>query len=107
MVDKEALYDLCRRALYIERATYTNLSRLIGQVVADCFTRGISASGRQFAFHFGLETCNEQRPSCLTKDLLGLATAWHRWSRGFTYGIIWGRTENITLHVDIMIILVH
>jgi tubulin alpha len=34
MVDKEALYDPCRRALDIERATYTNLSRLIGQVVS-------------------------------------------------------------------------
>jgi tubulin alpha len=34
MVDKEALYDLCRRALDIERAIYANLNRLIGQVVS-------------------------------------------------------------------------
>ncbi|EAX95926.1 alpha-tubulin 1, putative [Trichomonas vaginalis G3] len=34
MVDNEALYDLCRRALDIERPTYTNLNRLIGQVVS-------------------------------------------------------------------------
>jgi tubulin alpha len=36
--DKEALYDLFRRALDIERATYTNLSRLIGQVVSPLTT---------------------------------------------------------------------
>jgi tubulin alpha len=30
MVDKEPLYDLCRRALDIERPTYTNLNCLIG-----------------------------------------------------------------------------
>jgi tubulin alpha len=34
MVDNEARYDLCRRALDIERPTYTNLNRLIGQVAS-------------------------------------------------------------------------
>ena len=34
MVDNEALYDICRNALDIERPTYTNLNRLIGQVVS-------------------------------------------------------------------------
>ena len=32
MVDNEAIYDICRRNLDIERPTYTNLNRLIGQV---------------------------------------------------------------------------
>ncbi|EFX66570.1 hypothetical protein DAPPUDRAFT_116198 [Daphnia pulex] len=32
MVDKEAIYDICRRNLDIERPTYTNLNRLIGQI---------------------------------------------------------------------------
>ena len=32
MVDNEALYDICRRNLDIERPTYTNLNRLIAQV---------------------------------------------------------------------------
>jgi tubulin alpha len=32
MVDNEALYDVCRRNLNIERPTYTNLNRLIAQV---------------------------------------------------------------------------
>ena len=31
-LDNEALYDVCRRNLDIERPTYTNLNRLIGQV---------------------------------------------------------------------------
>ncbi|XP_037799597.1 tubulin alpha-8 chain-like [Penaeus monodon] len=34
MVDNEALYDICRRDLNIERPTYANLNRLIGQVVS-------------------------------------------------------------------------
>eukprot|EP00123_Amoebidium_parasiticum_P010173 comp19939_c0_seq1/m.24239 comp19939_c0_seq1/g.24239 ORF comp19939_c0_seq1/g.24239 comp19939_c0_seq1/m.24239 type:complete len:448 (-) comp19939_c0_seq1:92-1435(-) len=34
MVDNEAIYDICRRNLGIERPTYTNLNRLIAQVVS-------------------------------------------------------------------------
>lgn len=34
IVDNEAIYDVCRRNLDIERPTYTNLNRLIGQVVS-------------------------------------------------------------------------
>merc|ERR1712151_1213289 len=34
MVDNEAIYDLCRKNLDIERPTYTNLNRLIAQVVS-------------------------------------------------------------------------
>merc|ERR1712232_648290 len=34
MVDNEAIYDICRRNLDIERPTYSNLNRLIGQVVS-------------------------------------------------------------------------
>merc|ERR1719421_2365927 len=33
-VDNEALYDICRRNLDIERPTYTNLNRLLGQVIS-------------------------------------------------------------------------
>ncbi len=32
MLDNEAIYDICRRNLDIERPTYTNLNRLITQV---------------------------------------------------------------------------
>ncbi|XP_078001444.1 tubulin alpha-3 chain-like [Glandiceps talaboti] len=34
LVDNEALYDICRRSLDIERPTYSNLNRLISQVVS-------------------------------------------------------------------------
>merc|ERR1711936_266140 len=34
MVDNEAIYDICRTKLGIERPTYTNLNRIIGQVVS-------------------------------------------------------------------------
>ncbi|XP_055011425.1 tubulin alpha chain-like isoform X2 [Boleophthalmus pectinirostris] len=34
MVDNEAIYDICRRNLDIERPTFTNLNRLIGQIVS-------------------------------------------------------------------------
>ena len=34
MVDNEAIYDICRKNLGIERPTYTNLNRLIGQIVS-------------------------------------------------------------------------
>uniref|UniRef100_A0A0L8HMY2 Tubulin/FtsZ 2-layer sandwich domain-containing protein n=1 Tax=Octopus bimaculoides TaxID=37653 RepID=A0A0L8HMY2_OCTBM len=34
MVDNEAIYDICRRNLDIDRPSYTNLNRLIAQVVS-------------------------------------------------------------------------
>jgi len=34
MVDNEAIYDICRKNLDIERPTYTNLNRIIGQIVS-------------------------------------------------------------------------
>ena len=34
MVDNEAIYDLCRTKLGIDRPTYVNLNRIIGQVVS-------------------------------------------------------------------------
>lgn len=34
MLDNEAIYDICRRSLGIQRPTYSNLNRLIAQVVS-------------------------------------------------------------------------
>jgi tubulin alpha len=34
MVDNEAIYDICRRNLDIDRPTYTNLNRLMSQIVS-------------------------------------------------------------------------
>jgi tubulin alpha len=36
LLDNEAIYDICRRSLDIERPTYTNLNRLVSQVDS-CF----------------------------------------------------------------------
>lgn len=38
MVDNEAIYDICKRSLDIERPTYTNLNRLVSQVVSSITT---------------------------------------------------------------------
>merc|ERR1712097_223040 len=34
MYDNKALYDICRRNLDIERPTYTNLNRLLAQIIS-------------------------------------------------------------------------
>jgi len=34
MLDNEAIYDICHRSLTIERPTYTNLNRLVAQVIS-------------------------------------------------------------------------
>ncbi|PRQ42723.1 putative tubulin [Rosa chinensis] len=34
LLDNEAIYDICRRLLDIERPTYTNLNRLVSQVIS-------------------------------------------------------------------------
>ena len=36
MVDNEAIYDLCRSNLAIDRPTYVNLNRLISQIISSC-----------------------------------------------------------------------
>ena len=49
MVDNEAIYDICRRNLDVERPTYTNLNRLIGQIVSS-----ITGEGDFYISHIGL-----------------------------------------------------
>merc|ERR1711907_693335 len=34
MLDNEAIYDICRKSLGIEQPTYTNLNRIIAQVIS-------------------------------------------------------------------------
>ena len=36
LVDNEAIYDLCRSNLAIDRPTYVNLNRLISQIISSC-----------------------------------------------------------------------
>ncbi|KAF4319920.1 hypothetical protein BBO99_00005843 [Phytophthora kernoviae] len=38
MLDNEAIYDICRRSLDIDRPTYSNLNRLIAQVISSLTT---------------------------------------------------------------------
>ncbi|XP_023752424.1 tubulin alpha-5 chain [Lactuca sativa] len=38
LLDNEAIYDICRRALDIERPSYTNLNRLISQIISSLTT---------------------------------------------------------------------
>ncbi|KAG6583075.1 Tubulin alpha chain [Phytophthora cinnamomi] len=38
MLDNEAIYDICLRSLDVERPTYTNLNRLIAQVISSLTT---------------------------------------------------------------------
>ncbi|VDP97360.1 unnamed protein product [Trichobilharzia regenti] len=44
MVDNEAIYEICRRNLTIDRPSYTKLNRLIGQVVSS-ITASLRFSG--------------------------------------------------------------
>ncbi|XP_043944413.1 tubulin alpha-8 chain-like [Protopterus annectens] len=44
MVDNEAIFDICRRNLDIERPSYANLNRLIGQIVSS-ITASLRFSG--------------------------------------------------------------
>ena len=45
MVDNEAIYDICRRNLDVERPSYTNLNRIISQVSA---VQGRGETGREW-----------------------------------------------------------
>ncbi|KAG2791586.1 Tubulin alpha chain, partial [Phytophthora cactorum] len=38
MLDNEAIYDICRRSLGVERPSYSNLNRLIAQVISSLTT---------------------------------------------------------------------
>ncbi|KAL7212371.1 hypothetical protein ACSBR2_015120 [Camellia fascicularis] len=38
LLDNEAIYNICQRSLDIERPTYTNLNRLISQIISSLTT---------------------------------------------------------------------
>jgi tubulin alpha len=38
MLDNEAIYDLCKKSLDIDRPSYTNLNRLVAQVISSLTT---------------------------------------------------------------------
>ena len=62
MVDNEAIYDICRRNLDIERPTYTNLNRLIGQIVSSItaslrFDGALNVDLTEFQVGYQQRTC--------------------------------------------------
>ena len=62
MVDNEAIYDICRRNLDIERPTYTNLNRLIGQIVSSItaslrFDGALNVDLTEFQVGYQKRTC--------------------------------------------------
>ncbi|CAG2107304.1 unnamed protein product, partial [Medioppia subpectinata] len=50
IIENKALYDICGRDLDIERPTYTNLNRLIGQIVSS-ITASLGLDGDYFGTH--------------------------------------------------------
>ena len=71
MVDNEAIFDICRRNLDIDRPTYTNLNRLIGQMVSS-ITASLRFDGAlnvdlaefQVCFHFSIKENKKQKQQC-------------------------------------------
>lgn len=74
LLDNEAIYDICRRSLDIERPTYTNLNRLVSQVsklkVFDTFYYEFLANEIE---EFGFCWCRLSLHSLLLCVLMGLS----------------------------------
>ena len=81
MVDNEAIYDICRRNLDIERPTYTNLNRLIGQIVSSItaslrFDGALNVDLTEFQVGYQQRTCRTTFhlfTRCNLNDLVGNA----------------------------------
>merc|ERR1711971_1012785 len=80
MVDNEAIYDICRRNLDIERPTYTNLNRLIGQIVSSITA---SPSSRP-TWSPTLGSISPLSPMLLSSLLRRLTTSSSAWPRSPT-----------------------
>ncbi|XP_047100357.1 tubulin alpha-1 chain-like isoform X2 [Schistocerca piceifrons] len=74
IVDNEAIYEICRRNLSIDRPTYTNINRLIGQIVSSItaslrFDGALNVDLTEFQtnlvpyprIHFPLVNCDPRR----------------------------------------------
>ena len=64
MVDNEAIYDICTKKLGVERPTYTNLNRLIGQVVSSITGKLTNTQKRQFNITVTSFIAFRWRPEC-------------------------------------------
>ena len=68
MVDNEAIYDICRRNLDIERPTYTNLNRLIGQIVSS-ITASLRFDGALNVDLTEFQVCMQNRIALKTRNV--------------------------------------
>lgn len=73
MVDNEAIYDICRRNLSIERPTYENLNRLIGQIVSS-ITASLRFDGALNVDLTEFQVSHVAMLSSLMKSIRGLYT---------------------------------
>ncbi|NXX16040.1 TBA1A protein, partial [Podargus strigoides] len=110
MVDNEAIYDICRRNLDIERPTYTNLNRLIGQIVSSItaslrFDGALNVDLTEFQTNLFVDWCptgfkvginyqpptvvpggdlaKVQRAVCMLSNTTAIAEAWARLDHKF------------------------
>ncbi|XP_015773084.1 PREDICTED: tubulin alpha-3 chain, partial [Acropora digitifera] len=97
MVDNEAIYDICRRNLDIERPTYTNLNRLIGQIVSSItaslrFDGALNVDLTEFQVGInyqpptvvpGGDLAKVQRAVCMLSNTTAIAEAWARLDHKF------------------------
>ncbi|NXL01457.1 TBA5 protein, partial [Mesembrinibis cayennensis] len=84
MVDNEAIYDICRRNLDIERPTYTNLNRLISQIVSS-ITASLRFDGALNVdlTEFQTNLVKVQRAVCMLSNTTAIAEAWARLDHKF------------------------
>merc|ERR1711977_765902 len=66
MMDNEALYDICRRNLDIERPTYTNLNRLLGQIISSLTAMYVKCDPRHGKY---MACCLMYRGDVVPKDV--------------------------------------
>jgi len=90
MVDNEAIYDICRRNLDVERPSYTNLNRLIGQIVSSItaslrFDGALNVDLTEFQTNLvpGGDLAKVQRAVCMLPNTTAIAEAWARLDHKF------------------------
>ncbi|XP_015771897.1 PREDICTED: tubulin alpha chain-like [Acropora digitifera] len=97
MVDNEAIYDICRRNLDIDRPSYTNLNRLIGQIVSSItaslrFDGALNVDLTEFQVGInyqpptivpGGDLAKVQRAVCMLSNTTAIAEAWARLDHKF------------------------
>merc|ERR1712178_380491 len=77
MVDNEAIYDICRRNLDIERPTYTNLNRMIGRIVSS-ITASLSSRLTWCPTQGSTSPWSPMPPSSLLRRLTMSSSVWLR-----------------------------